>query len=95
MEKYPETDFSLVKDKKLWFLETWGAEGGNEHTKKMIGLYKENPDTQTLLSYLAEVSPGKVESKPETRLRIDRAKEEVRRLVKAIEEEQGEPLGDN
>ena len=95
VENYPDTDCSLVKDKKLWFLETWGIEGGNEHTKKMIEMYKQAPEAQTLLSYMAELSPGRVESREETRLRIDRAKVEVRNLIKEIEAKQGGMLGDN
>lgn len=85
-ETYPDLDISEFED-KIWFLNSAYISLENpeiDHKKNMIEAFEQNPDIESLVEYMKEISPVRVENNEQAYLRVKKGKEELRDYLRGL-----------
>lgn len=92
---YPDLDLTEFKD-KLWFLKDAYISLENapvDHKEKMLEAHEENPGIESLVGYMKEICPVRVETPEQAYLRVKKGKEVLREYLRGLEKD-GEELKD-
>ena len=92
IEKYPETDFSLVKNSPFWFLDCLSNHEKNHHIKKIKEIWDIEQEINPILDYMRSIGQERLESSDEAAARIDVAYLQLQEFIRE-KINSGEPYG--